>query len=422
MEKAVKLLRDGGLFSFIVSSSFLRTTYGEPLRRTLKKHAAVLRVVDFGGLAVFANAKDTYVCIPLLARGTKQGRVEVSKIPSLEVRNLSEYFASNHYTIPHERLSPEAWSLKSDEEAAVFAQIMTVGKPLGDYVERKMFYGIKTGLNEAFEISEQQRGSIIKWCPASKLFIKPFLGGRDIRRYLINNDGRYLIVIPSGWTKQQITKNRHRSADFSEKEAWNWFSRQYRSVAEHLKTFIEPLRKRQDQGDYWWELRPCDYYQYLDAPKIIFPDICKEPRFFLDRSGIYIANTAYCLGVDDRYLLGLLNSRLFWFSISNISIPFGIRAGSYRYRLIYQYMEKVPIRVIDFSDATDKGRHDKVVSLVECMLVLQKQFANAKNPNDRIHLEREIETTDRQTDQLVYELYGLTENEIGIVETGAGSK
>ena len=54
-------MRDGGLFSIIVSSSFLRTTYGEPLRRTLKKRAAILRIVDFGGLAVFANAKDTYV-------------------------------------------------------------------------------------------------------------------------------------------------------------------------------------------------------------------------------------------------------------------------------------------------------------------------------------------------------------------------
>jgi hypothetical protein len=52
MEKGVKLLRTGGFYSIIVSSSFLRATYGEPLRRTLKKNAAILRIVDFGGLAV----------------------------------------------------------------------------------------------------------------------------------------------------------------------------------------------------------------------------------------------------------------------------------------------------------------------------------------------------------------------------------
>ena len=74
MEKGMRLLRDGGLLSIIVSSSFLRDLYGEPLRATLKKHAAVLRIVDFGGLPVFANAKDTYVCIPLLAKGAEQPR------------------------------------------------------------------------------------------------------------------------------------------------------------------------------------------------------------------------------------------------------------------------------------------------------------------------------------------------------------
>jgi hypothetical protein len=416
MEKGLKLLRAGGLFTIIVSSSFLRATYGKPLRRTLTKHASVLRLVDFGGLPVFANAKDTYVCIPLLAKGAKPTRVEVSKVKSLEVRNLSEYVVANHFTIAHERLSPEAWSLKSDEEAAIFAKIMKAGKPLGDYVEHKMFSGIKTGLNEAFEISERQRASLIKTSPASKALIKPFLGGQNIRRYLIIDEGRYLIVIPSGWTKQQMAKAQQGSAEFSEKEAWNWFSRQHSSIAEHLKAFTEPLRKRQDQGDYWWELRPCDYYQYLDAPKIIFPDICKEPRFFLDRSGIYLANTAYCLGNDDLYLLGVLNSRLFWFSISNISIPFGIRAGQYRYRLIYQYMEKVPIRVINLSDAGDKALRDKMVAMLDRILDLHKQFSLAKNPNDKTQLQHEIEATDRQIDQLVYDLYGLTEEEIKMVE------
>jgi type I restriction-modification system DNA methylase subunit len=94
MEKGVKLLRDGGLFSIIVSSSFLRATYGEALRRVLKAQGAVIRIVDFGGLAVFANAKDTYVCIPLLAKGAKQDRVEISKIPSLEIQNLTEYVSA----------------------------------------------------------------------------------------------------------------------------------------------------------------------------------------------------------------------------------------------------------------------------------------------------------------------------------------
>jgi hypothetical protein len=117
-------------------------------------------------------------------------------------------------------------------------------------------------------------------------------------------------------------------------------------------------------------------------------------------------------------LLGVLNSKLFWFAISNISIPFGTRAGQYRYRLVYQYMERVPIRVIDLNDAADQSRHARMVSLVEQMLPLHQQSATAKTPDAQARLQRQIDATDRQIDRLVYELYGLTEEEIKTVEEG----
>lgn len=187
-------------------------------------------------------------------------------------------------------------------------------------------------------------------------------------------------------------------------------------ISPNISQFTEGLRKRQDQGDYWWELRPCDYYEYLESPKIVFPDICKGPRFHLDTEGRYLANTAYCLGTDDLYLLGVLNSRLFWFAISNISIPFGTRAGKFRYRLIYQYMEKVPIRVIDHSDRADKSRHARMLKLVETIVALHEKVSKARTADDRTLIRRQIDATDRQIDRLVYELYGLTEGEIAVVE------
>ncbi len=416
MERSVKLLREGGRFSFIVSSSFLRTTYGEPLRRTLKKHAAVLRIVDFGGLPVFANAKDTYVCIPLFTKGKQPARVEVTKIPSLEIRNLNEYVVDNSFKIPSDRLSSAAWALKSDAEAAVFDKVMKAGTPLGDYVERKMFYGLKTGYNEAFEITEAQRNAIVKGNSASTALIKPFLGGQDIRRYFVNDEGRYLIVIPSGWTRAAMSAAKKSASQLSEREAWSWFSHEHPKLASHLEGYVEACRKRQDQGDYWWELRPCDYYAYFDKPKILFPDICKGPRFYLDRTGIYLANTAYCLGVDDPYLLGILNSKLFWFAISNISIPFGIRAGEYRYRLIYQYMEKVPIRVIDANNKGDKAKSEKMTALVGQMLTLSKKMVDMKTDHEKNSLQRQINAVDEQVNQLVYKLYALTEDEVKLVE------
>ena len=82
------------------------------------------------------------------------------------------------------------------------------------------------------------------------------------------------------------------------------------------------------------------------------------------------------------------------------------------------YLQKLPIRTIDFLDSCDKARYDKMVSLVDQMLSLHKQSASAKTDHDKIVIQRQIDATDRQIDQLVYELYGLTEEEINIVQEG----
>jgi len=297
----------------------------------------------------------------------------------------------------------------------VFEKIAKAGKPLGEYVARKIFYGLKTGLNEAFIITPTQRTAIIEQSPASSPLVKPFLGGEDIRRYHVDDKGKLMIVIPCGWTRAEVGKLRNGTV--SEKQAWEWLTQNHAGIANHLEQFENGLRNRQDQGDFFWELRPCDYYSSLDAPKIIFPDICKAPRFYVEREGIYLANTAYCLGSDSLYLLGLLNSRLFWFSISNISIPFGVRAGEFRYRLIYQYMEQVPIRSIDPKKPADKTKHDTIVSLVEQMLTAQKQLATARTDRDKNFYGGKCDSLDRQIDTLVYDLYGLTAEEIKIVES-----
>jgi hypothetical protein len=116
--------------------------------------------------------------------------------------------------------------------------------------------------------------------------------------------------------------------------------------------------------------------------------------------------------VKPEYVLGLLNSRLLFWRLKQASNLF--RGGWIT--CTKQYFGELPIRNINFSDPTDKACHDGMVSLVERMLDLHKQLAASKNPNDQTRLEREIEATDGQIDQLVYELYGLTEEEIKIVE------
>ena len=115
---------------------------------------------------------------------------------------------------------------------------------------------------------------------------------------------------------------------------------------------------------------------------------------------------------SEKYILGLLNSLVLTFFYKN---AFAVYRGGYL-RFFTQYLEQLPIRVVNFADAADKARHDTMVSFIDQMLSLNKQLASAKTAHEKTALQRQIDATDNQIDRLVYELYGLTEEEIRIVE------
>jgi len=71
---------------------------------------------------------------------------------------------------------------------------------------------------------------------------------------------------------------------------------------------------------------------------------------------------------------------------------------------------------VDEANACDKDRHESVVERVERMLVLHRRLAAARTADEKKRLQRQIDATDRQIDKIVYELYGLTDEEIRIVE------
>ena len=103
-------------------------------------------------------------------------------------------------------------------------------------------------------------------------------------------------------------------------------------------------------------------------------------------------------------LLDLLNSNILDFSLKQISTTF---RGGYM-ALNRQYIEKLPIRTINFDDTTDVALHDRMVTFVEQMLQLNKELADVKLPNEKERIQRQIDATDKQIDKLVYELYDLT--------------
>ncbi|HJQ30445.1 MAG TPA: hypothetical protein VJ827_13985, partial [Rubrobacter sp.] len=110
--------------------------------------------------------------------------------------------------------------------------------------------------------------------------------------------------------------------------------------------------------------------------------------------------------------LGLLNSTLLWWFLYNTGNV--LRGGYFRFKT--NYLHPFPIHTIDFSDPEDVARHDRMVWLVERMLELHERLAGVRIGRERTIIGHQISATDRQIDQLVYELYGLTDEEIRIVE------
>ncbi|NAT11143.1 hypothetical protein C4E22_06340 [ANME-1 cluster archaeon AG-394-G06] len=174
-------------------------------------------------------------------------------------------------------------------------------------------------------------------------------------------------------------------------------------------------------GSYkWYEIQDTiDYYTEFEKPKICWGNLCDTASFTIDFESFYINAPACILNSNDKYLLGCMNSKLLWRFLQEIAA--GRRGGFIEAKPFY--VEQLPIRTIDFSNHAEVAKHDKLISLVDNMLELQRKYHDARMGRDKELYERRIKVVDAQIDGLVYDLYGLTEEEVKVVvEMGSRGK
>jgi hypothetical protein len=397
IERAHKLLKDGGRLGMIVSNKFLRANYGRPLREFLAANAAVSQIVDFAGLPVFPGA--TVRTIVLLTSRPPCRRAPLRYAPPLPLATfrsvangslpVEEALAQSTYRVARDALRKSVWSFGRPEAEALLARLQAEGVPLTEYCDGKICMGVKSGLTEAFVIDDETRAAILKRNPAAAKIIKPFLNGRDIRRYHITPKADFLIYTYHGVNIGD-----------------------YPAVENYLKPFKSKLLKRATR-QAWYELQQPqqNFAAFMGAPKIIFADMAVSPRFALDETGFFSANTTYFIPRRDLFLLGLLNSRLAYWYFSQTCAGLEGKKEIYL-RFFGQYLERFPVPRGDVAEPI----RDRMTELVEWMLACHKKNDIAASEARRTVVVRQIESTDRQIDALVYELYGLTDEEIRIVE------
>ena len=425
VERGINVLRSRGLLGFIVAHRFYKTDYGEGLRQFITKRQLLSKTIDFDGFMVFEDASIN-TCLLFLeraknpefffarARFIKKPPGDVAKeLNTLDQKNGTSGFDSG--SLAAWRFTSAPWVFIWKREESIWEKLLGVGQFLAD-VTTHIFQGVKTGADgyyigqtirergdSEFLVFEHERGPV----EIEKDLLKPLIKGGEMRRYRIGpTQKRILFPYSKGVLLDQYVLAKQYP------KAWSYLLRH--------KNFLSNREDGKMKGTGWYGYTRSQALTTMFLGKIITPDYYAHASYCLDVDGSFF----FCGGgaggygivgnrdTEPKFLLGLLNSTLLDWFLHKISL----RAYQTAYMYVKKYIEQLPICRIKFSDIADKNRHDRVVELVERMLDLNKQLATAKTDHAKTNLQRQTDATNAQIDKLVYELYGLTEDEIKIVK------
>ncbi len=330
-EKGIGLLNNNRYLSYISSNRWMRSDYGALFRSYLSKDVNTIQTFDFG-MALTFSAATILTCV-LLLKNSKENCTPVGCYAEKgrdALQSLESYFNQNMVKNP--RIDDEPWVILSPERMKIKQYVEAQGVPLCDQqwgltINR----GVLTGLNEAFYIDTETRDAIIAKEPQAAEIIVPLLRGRFVDRYTTKWDGTWMINSHNGIKHLGIPP-----VDIES---------DYPVIFQHLKRYEKKLRKRQDQGDHWSNLRNCAYLKDFGKKKIIYPEITKWIPFFYDnRSKFFINNKAFILTSDNSslgYLISVFNSSLFRCCFKD-TFP-ELLGNSYEVRKVF--LEQIPIKL-----------------------------------------------------------------------------
>jgi hypothetical protein len=317
-ERGLRLLKPGGRLGYISSNTFFKTGSGQNLREYLLREANIESVVDFGDLQIFEGVT-TYLAILILRRGKAEAGHALNfwKLNDLPDSNFLAAWDKAAAPYLQKALGSGSWELESDDLRTLRGKIRTGRKTLKEVYGSPM-YGIKTGLNEAFVIDTPTKERLCAQDPQSADVLKPFLEGKDLKRWRAEPRGLWLIYIP---------KNRIRIED-------------YPAIRDWLLPFKDRLENRATKQE-WFELQQAQeaYAPYFQAPKISYPHFNAERNFSIEPFGAFSNDKSYFVPSDSMALLAFLNSNISWFMVSSMSPP--VRGGYHELRV--QYVETIPI-------------------------------------------------------------------------------
>ena len=442
VERGFNILKPNGTISFIMPNKWMQAGYGKPLREFFLQYE-LNQLIDFGDIQIFEGAT-TYPCIFVSRKARPKDIFSVSVLNEvnigdfyLNVNNTAEVFQSNQFT-------SDTWVISSGNEKKLFERLQQKFKTLYEFIGGEAFYGMKTGLTEAFLINETTKQYLLRDDPNAIEIIKPVLRGRDINKWTTGESNGYIIgTFP----------------------ALNIDIEKYPSIKKHLLGFgKERLEQTGDKGsrkktnNKWFETQDTfAYWETFTKPKIMYQKFQVKPCFIYDEKGLYCNDSMWIIPSDDKGLLAILNSKMGWWLITKYCTQ--IQNGV---QLIWKYFGQIPIantteelavnadkmitlhkqlnavsqkfqrmlqRKFDMEDLPGKLQNWYALTYKDFVTELGKKkikFTLAQEAEwedyfsaeqaKALEIKAQIDSTDREIDRMVYALYGLAEEEIKIVE------
>ncbi|MBR0472967.1 MAG: N-6 DNA methylase [Methanosphaera sp.] len=369
-EKEINILKEKGEIGLICSNKYSKAKYGKKLRTLLTSYN-IEKYVDYSKDNVFKGAAVLPSVIILNKSFNENNTIEVDK----------------SFTMKQKDLDNNSWSFDSPEVIKLKQKIHEKGTPIKNIKSIRINRGILTGYNKAFVINEKTKNELIQKDPKNKEIIKPLLRGKDVQNGEITFGNQYLISTKNGINVKK----------------------EYPIIFEHLNQFSLNLKKRSDQGEHWTNLRSCSYYDDFDKEKLIYPNIAPKLNPVYDNEKYYTNQKCFILTSDKinlKYLKAVLSSNLINFIFMSIGSPL---LGD-RFDVNKAFVEQLPVYI------PKNNEDNELIELIDKLISLKHNLSTSNTPNERKILQKQIDITDKKINEIVYELYDLTDDEIEIIE------
>lgn len=382
VERAMNLLKENGFASYIMQNKWMQASYGKELREFFL-NVRLEKLIDFGDIQVFDDAT-TYPCIFIAQKAAPATELTVSTLRDLERADFAKSINQYAEKFALEHLSSDTWTLSSQWESNLLRRLDNEMITLGEYVGGEAYRGVLTGLTKAFLIDESTKKRIVEEDKNAEQVIHPVMRGRDIKPWESSEIECYLIG-----TFPALHLN---IDDYPGVKNWLLTFGIEKLEQTGVKRIIngEEVKSRKKTNNKWFETQDAiAYYAEFAKPKIMYQKFQVKPCFVYDEQGLYCNDSMWIIPSEDKALLALLNSKMAWWLMKKkcTQIQNGVQ-------LIWQYLSKIPV---------PRELPQELATLADQIITAKK------NGEDTAELEAQV-------NQKVYELYGLSEEEIKTID------